>query len=492
MDIKHVLSLQPARPGLRRPSRRAPLGARRCGCVDVRRAALVEIGHDGDGFAFDNETPRHIVHLEPFRIADRLVTAGEWLAFIADDGYHRAELWLSDGWATVQTQRLGGAALLAATTDDGWTVFTLDGRAAASIPTEPVVHVSHYEADAFARWADAPAPDRVRVGGTRRRAPSVPAPDRRHDARARMPSTDGSPLAVGDVWQWTASAYLPYPRFRPAPARVGEYNGKFMSEPDGAARRRAASRRRPRRAHVPQLLPARRARWAFGGVRARPRPEAVRRTATRRSPSTSTSARRPATRSARRGPGSPRTRRTSRRSGSTTTAARSCSTRSPGSPEYYPTRAERAILDARAARSRRAHGTPTRSSSSARARRRRPGCCSTRMQRHGTLDRFVPFDVSEADAARRGRRDRSASTRRRRARRSSATSTATSSASRRGGRRLVAFLGGTIGNLAPDAARAVPAPTSRRCSTPTTASCSAPTSSRIPPASWPRTTTPPA
>jgi len=188
---------------------------------------VVAIGHDGHGFAFDNEGPRHDVLLRPFALADRTVTNGEWAAFIGDGGYRDPRWWLSDGWAWVQ--RDGVEAPLYWQDGDGtWTRFGLDGRRAID-PAAPVTHISFYEADAYASWAGARVPTEAEweaiaagygaAGGNQldRAGPVEPRP-------AVEP-----PGLFGDVWEWTGSAYRPYPGFRPAAGAVGEYNGKFMS-----------------------------------------------------------------------------------------------------------------------------------------------------------------------------------------------------------------------------------------------------------------------
>jgi ergothioneine biosynthesis protein EgtB len=237
MDIKHVLSCNPLEPVYfeAQPPARGDAAAPR---FTEFAGGLIEAGHSGGDFAFDNESPRHKVYLEPFRIADRLVTAGEWIEFIDSGGYSQPELWLSDGWYAVQEHGWNAPGYWRHDDNDGWSTFTLNGRRAIE-PDEPVVHVSHYEADAFARWAGArlptefewehavasePGPNRAQSLGL-----AVPAP-----ANARLQPTAAAPgpglrQAFGDVWQWTASAYLPYPRFAPAAGAVGEYNGKFMS-----------------------------------------------------------------------------------------------------------------------------------------------------------------------------------------------------------------------------------------------------------------------
>jgi ergothioneine biosynthesis protein EgtB len=246
MDIKHVLHCNPTDPVYTRelcvPADSSPM---RFVAVPGGNA---EIGHDGDEFSFDNERPRHLVHLEPMRIADRLVCAQEWLAFIADDGYRRPELWLSDGWYAVQEH--GWEAPLYWRDDgaDGWTVFTLGGRRPLD-PNEPVVHVSHYEADAYARWRDARLPTEF---------------EWEHAVASAAP---GTLREVDDVaWQWTSSAYLAYPRFRPAAGAVGEYNGKFMS--GQMTLRGGAHETSPGHTRVTYrnfFPPA--SRWMFSGVR---------------------------------------------------------------------------------------------------------------------------------------------------------------------------------------------------------------------------------
>jgi ergothioneine biosynthesis protein EgtB len=189
------------------------------------------IGHDGQGFAFDNETPRHRSFVEPFQLASRLITNGEYLAFMADGGYERPEFWLSMGWDTVQ--REGWHAPLYWERRDGtWWMMTLAGM--QPVPAaEPVCHVSYYEADAYARWAGARLPTEVEW-----EIAAVPLPIRGHFVEQQtfhpvpMRQTDPAvPLAqmFGDVWEWTQSHYSPYPGYTPAPGALGEYNGKFMA-----------------------------------------------------------------------------------------------------------------------------------------------------------------------------------------------------------------------------------------------------------------------
>jgi ergothioneine biosynthesis protein EgtB len=227
----------------------------------THRGDLGQIGHRGDGFAFDNEGPPHAVHLEPFAIADRLVTCGEWQKFMADGGYQRAELWLSDGWAAVQANGWD-APLYWREDGDDWTVFTLLGRRPVD-PHEPVSHVSYYEADAFARWAGARLPTEFEWEAL---AADRPLQGQFLDPQWPHPRPQVQPALFGGLWAWTSSAYLPYPRFRPAEGAVGEYNGKFMVNQHvlrgGACVTSADHFRVTYRNFFP---PA--ARWPFTGVR---------------------------------------------------------------------------------------------------------------------------------------------------------------------------------------------------------------------------------
>jgi ergothioneine biosynthesis protein EgtB len=232
MDIKHVLSKSPLwpayasggdEPGPALPHPPGAADAPKLGWVE-HQGGIAEIGHRGPGFAYDNESPRHRTLLAPFALADRLVTCGEWVEFIEDDGYHRPDLWLSEGWAT-RGQLGWEAPLYWQREQPGWAVFTLAGRRALD-PAEPVCHVSYFEADAYARWAGARLPVESEWESVAVCSDEDPAlaryalhPDAAGGAGLRL---------YGDVWQWTQSAYSPYPGFRPAAGAVGEYNGKFM------------------------------------------------------------------------------------------------------------------------------------------------------------------------------------------------------------------------------------------------------------------------
>jgi len=208
MDLLHLMSRSPLDPAAYADApRHRPVQPARGGMVRLE-GGLVSVGHGGDGFAFDNEGPPHKVWLEPFAIAADLVTNADWMAFITDGGYARADLWLADGWATVQAQRWS-APLYWREDEDGWSVMSLAGRTRID-PAAPVRHVSFYEVDAYARWA-----------GKR-----LPTEAEWEHAAATAP--DAFSNLSGEVWQWTSSAYAPYPGFQPLPGAFGEYNGKFI------------------------------------------------------------------------------------------------------------------------------------------------------------------------------------------------------------------------------------------------------------------------
>lgn len=272
MDIKHVLSLNPLEP-VYAGTPATPSEPDRLGWVDVE-GGLVEIGHRGAGFSFDNELPLHQVWLEPYRLADRLVTNGEWLEFMADGGYRRPELWLSDGWAGLDKVDPDRNAPFYWTQRDGvWFEHTLNGTWPVD-PGLPVSHVSHYEADAYATWAGKRLPTEaewehgVRVDTERIGAEPQGnlADTETWHPRAAGPATGGLRQVHGDNWEWTSSSYLPYPGFHPAPGAIGEYNGKFMSNQmvlrGGCALTSPGHARTSYRNFFPPG-----ARWALTGVR---------------------------------------------------------------------------------------------------------------------------------------------------------------------------------------------------------------------------------
>jgi ergothioneine biosynthesis protein EgtB len=225
----------------------------------------VEIGHDGIGFAFDNETPRHRQYLDAFALASRPVTNREFAVFIADGGYRRPELWLSEGWDWLNANRI--TAPLYWEDDAGWRQFTLHGM----LPLEddaPVCHVSLYEADAYARWADARLPTEAEWEVAAARVP-VEGHFAEDGALRPRPAEDGNAALAqlfGDVWEWTQSAYAPYSGFRPAAGAIGEYNGKFMCNQYVLRGGSCATPRSHIRASYRNFFPAA-ARWQFSGFR---------------------------------------------------------------------------------------------------------------------------------------------------------------------------------------------------------------------------------
>ncbi|MDE8652591.1 ergothioneine biosynthesis protein EgtB [Novosphingobium sp. H3SJ31-1] len=218
-DMKHAFAHNPLGPVYAPGPPGNGAGPRAAGWRD-HPGGIVEIGHRGPGFAFDNEGPRHRVLIEPFALADRLVTNREWAQFAEEGGYRAATLWLSDGWTWVQ-QECRKAPLYWRDGEE----FTLGGWRERD-PDAPVAHISYYEADAFATWAGARLPTE-HEWETMAANEDSSAGNQLDGAGAAHPS--GSAGLFGDCWQWTRSAYLPYPRFRPADGAVGEYNGKFMS-----------------------------------------------------------------------------------------------------------------------------------------------------------------------------------------------------------------------------------------------------------------------
>jgi ergothioneine biosynthesis protein EgtB len=264
MDIKHVFSINPLLPAYQPPRRRSPGVATPLRWLEFP-GGLVKIGHESGDFAFDNETPRHRVWLEPFRLASRPVTCGDFAAFIAAGGYGEPEFWLSEGWAAVQQQGWE-APLYWRAADSGWRVFTLSGEKRLD-PAEPVVHVSYYEADAYAKWAGKRLPTEAEWETA---AEGAALTGNLADGGRYHPVADagdaGLRQMIGDVWEWTASPYSPYPRFRAVSGAIGEYNGKFMSNQmvlrGGAAVTPGGHIRSTYRNFFPPL-----ARWAFSGLR---------------------------------------------------------------------------------------------------------------------------------------------------------------------------------------------------------------------------------
>ncbi len=264
MDIKHVLSRNPSFPAYD-AVRLPPPGPAAEPTWTGHDEGTYEIGHPGPGFCFDNELPRHLVYVGAFDLADQPVSSGQWLEFMADGGYRRPELWLSDGWATVQEE--GWEAPLYWSTIDGvWHEFTLGGSVPVN-PAQPACHLSYYEADAFARWAGCRLPTEAEWEVAATQSP-VAGHFLDQTKLHPTPSTGQSPkpCLYGDVWQWTSSAYSPYPGFEPAPGTVGEYNGKFMVNQYVLRGGSCATPLDHVRASYRNFFPPS-ARWAFSGVR---------------------------------------------------------------------------------------------------------------------------------------------------------------------------------------------------------------------------------
>jgi len=264
MYIKHVLGTNPLHPAYRLTRPPAGTDPGPLGWVGYE-GGLVELGVEAAaGFSFDNESPRHRHWVQPFQLADRLVTAGEWAAFVDDGGYRRPELWLSDGWAARQAMDQQAPLYWERDSSD-WSVYTLYGPARVD-PALPVVHVSYYEADAYANWSGTRLPTEAEweVAASLEAGPAAPAvalhPEAARPERGRLRQLYGA------AWQWTASSYLPYPGFRAAPGAVGEYNGKFMVNQH--VLRGSASITPPGHARLSyrNFFPPS-ARWAMTGIR---------------------------------------------------------------------------------------------------------------------------------------------------------------------------------------------------------------------------------
>ena len=268
-DVKHLLSRSPLQPAYQpgRPPAPAPAPRRRAKWV-AYDGGLAEFGHAGTGFAFDNETPRHRAYVAPFALASRPVTQGEFAAFIDDGGYRRPELWLAPGWDCVQ-QRGWTAPLYWQWVDGRWRTFTLHGLVDVD-PQTPLAHVSYFEADAFARWARARLPTEFEWELAARDVPvagNFVESGALHPLALHSAPPAGRPAQLfGDVWEWTASAYAPYPRYRPAPGALGEYNGKFMCNQYVLRGGSCASPASHLRATYRNFFPPD-ARWQFSGLR---------------------------------------------------------------------------------------------------------------------------------------------------------------------------------------------------------------------------------
>lgn len=264
-DIKHVFWVNPLRPAYRPHQEQASKSLPAANWIAFN-AGIREIGHDGSGFAFDNESPRHPEYIASFELASRLVTNWEFKEFIDDGGYDKAEYWLSQGWATVKAEEWR-APLYWIRDEGGWLNHTMSGLRPVA-DHEPVTHVSLFEADAFARWAGARLPTEAEWESAA--ANLNPTRGTFVESEAFHPSiatgSRGLEQMFGDVWQWTGSSYLAYPGYRRPAGALGEYNGKFMCNQfvlrGGSV---ATSRTHIRRTYRNFFPPD--ARWQFTGIR---------------------------------------------------------------------------------------------------------------------------------------------------------------------------------------------------------------------------------
>jgi len=267
-DIKHVFAQNPLYPVFR--ERQPSQGYGSTGEIDFVEfdEATIEIGHDGDGFSYDNEGPQHRALILPFSLANRLIANGEYLKFMADNGYSRSEFWLSLGWTTVNEQNWR-APLYWIERNGEWWNFTLSGLRQID-PSEPVTNLSYFEADAYANWAGARVPTefeweraaaKIDIDG------NFVETERFHPSALSEPPQDRQLAQMfGDVWEWTRSSYSPYPGYRAGPGALGEYNGKFMCNQyvlrGGSC---ATSRTHIRKTYRNFFQPDK--RWQFTGIR---------------------------------------------------------------------------------------------------------------------------------------------------------------------------------------------------------------------------------
>ncbi len=265
MDIKHVFYRNPLRPAYRELPESSQQEVAPLTWLPFN-GDLQSIGHNGEGFAYDNEAPQHRAYVESFLIADRLITCSEYVEFIEDGGYERPELWLSDAWQIIQT-RAWKAPLYWECEDGQWQIMTLGGMRDLD-PSEPVCHVSFYEADAYARWMGCWLP-RESVWETVARKLPIEGNFREQDCLHPTPlvyGTAGPAQMFGDVWEWTCSPYCAYPGYRARDGALGEYNGKFMCNQMVLRGGSCATPISHIRATYRNFFPPD-ARWPFTGIR---------------------------------------------------------------------------------------------------------------------------------------------------------------------------------------------------------------------------------
>jgi ergothioneine biosynthesis protein EgtB len=264
-DIKYALAQNPLRPAYREGVAISSSSSVQAMEWLNHPGGLEWVGHDGDGFAFDNEGPRHRVFVSPYQLASRLVTSGEYTAFIDDGGYARPELWLSDGWSAMSAQKWK-APLYWEKSGGEYGITTLGGFRPVS-HAEPVCHVSFYEADAFARWAGARLPTEFEwelAASNLKPAGNFLESGHFHPRPAELGA--GIAQCFGDVWEWVQSSYSPYPGSRPAPGALGEYNAKFMCNQIVLRGGSCVTPVSHIRATYRNFFPPE-ARWQFSGIR---------------------------------------------------------------------------------------------------------------------------------------------------------------------------------------------------------------------------------
>ena len=266
-DVKYLLAQNPLHPVYReRPQTSLAAAVPRMGWIE-ETGGIRKMGHTGSGFAFDNESPRHEILVHPFRIATRLVTNGEYRAFLDDGGYRRPEFWLSDGWAALR-ERGWQAPLYWERSDDQWQASTLSGFRPVR-DDEPVCHLSFYEADAYARWHGLRLPSEAEwetVGARQPIEGNLLEDGGFHPAPLRSEDSSQPRQFYGDVWEWTTSPYAAYPGYRPATGPLGEYNAKFMCNQIVLRGGSCVTPRSHIRATYRNFFPPD-ARWQFSGIR---------------------------------------------------------------------------------------------------------------------------------------------------------------------------------------------------------------------------------
>jgi ergothioneine biosynthesis protein EgtB len=243
-DVKHLLSMNPLKPAYKESHLHQCAQAGPMDWITID-AGIIEIGHAGNGFCFDNETPRHRQFVEKFSLASRLVTNGEYLAFIDAGGYGNPEFWLSEGWDWVQANQLKQPLYLQQSSDGRWQEFTLNGMQNLDL-NKAAIHLSYFEADAYARWAGARLPTEAEWESAS--------------------GLSGMTQLFGAAWQWTSSSYGPYPGYAPAQGALGEYNGKFMVNQYVLRGSSSVTPTGHSRATYRNFFPAT-ARWQFSGIR---------------------------------------------------------------------------------------------------------------------------------------------------------------------------------------------------------------------------------